>query len=67
MECTKKVVYFFLLESNIPEELNFDEESDEPLYDGARITVKYYHKQILEFGNSAKLDNTHMNKLLIFS
>ncbi|CAF4810323.1 unnamed protein product, partial [Rotaria sp. Silwood2] len=57
-------IFFETNESNILEESNFDEESDEPLYDGARVTVKYYHKQILEFGNGAKLDNTNMNKLL---
>ncbi|CAF1647390.1 unnamed protein product, partial [Rotaria magnacalcarata] len=40
------------------------EQEDEPLYSGAPVTFKSYHKQILEFGNSVKLSDSDMNKLL---
>ncbi|CAF3091060.1 unnamed protein product [Rotaria sp. Silwood2] len=40
------------------------EQEDEPLYTGAPVTFKSYHKQILEIGNSVKLSDSNMNKLL---
>ncbi|CAF1989549.1 unnamed protein product [Rotaria magnacalcarata] len=40
------------------------EQEDEPLYTGAPVTFKSYHKQILEFGNSVKLSDSSMNTLL---
>ncbi|CAF4295757.1 unnamed protein product, partial [Rotaria sordida] len=40
------------------------EQEDELLYTGAPVTSKSYHKQILEFGNSVKLSDSNMNKLL---
>ncbi|CAF1423541.1 unnamed protein product, partial [Rotaria sordida] len=40
------------------------EQEDEPLYTNAPVTSKSYHKQILEFGNSVKLSDSNMNKLL---
>jgi hypothetical protein len=45
-------------------ELFVEQELDEPLYNGAPVTFKCYHKQILEFGNSVKLNDSNMNKLL---
>ncbi|CAF4442449.1 unnamed protein product [Rotaria sp. Silwood2] len=41
-----------------------EQEADEPLYTGAPVTFKSYHKQILEFGASVKLSESNMNKLL---
>ncbi|CAF2984155.1 unnamed protein product [Rotaria sp. Silwood2] len=40
------------------------QEVDEPLYNGASITFRCYHKQILEFGNLVKLNDSNMSKLL---
>ncbi|CAF3091072.1 unnamed protein product [Rotaria sp. Silwood2] len=40
------------------------EQEDEPLHTGAPVAFKSYHKQILEFGNSVKLSDSNMNKLL---
>jgi hypothetical protein len=50
--------FVFVLERFVEHEL------DEPLYQGAPITFKSYHKQILEFGNSLRLNDSDMNKLL---
>lgn len=37
---------------------------DEPLYNGALVTCESYHRQILEFGNLVKLNDSNMNNLL---
>lgn len=40
------------------------EEPDESLYDGASVTARSYHQQVFEFGNSLRLDDQNMNRLL---
>jgi hypothetical protein len=54
----RNLCFFFVLEQFAEQQL------DEPLYDGAPVTFKCYHKQILEFGNSLRLNDSDMNKLL---
>ncbi|CAF3640968.1 unnamed protein product [Rotaria socialis] len=49
------------IESN---EKFIEEELDQPLYDGAPVSIKCYHKQIVDFGNLVQLTDSNMNKLL---
>ncbi|CAM4836850.1 unnamed protein product [Rotaria magnacalcarata] len=49
------------IESN---EKCIEQELDEPLYDGAPVSFKCYHKEIVDFGNLVQLTDSNMNKLL---
>lgn len=40
------------------------DEVNRPLYEGAPVMAKFYHKQLFEFANSVRLDVKAMNKLL---
>jgi hypothetical protein len=40
------------------------EKPDESLYDGAPVIARNYHQQVFEFGNSLRLDDQNMNRLL---
>ncbi|CAF2033535.1 unnamed protein product [Rotaria magnacalcarata] len=50
-----------VIESN---EKFVEQTLDEPLYDGAPVSFKCYHKEIVDFENLVQLTDSNMNKLL---